>query len=220
MRSVFHPPKSDTGWVRSVVLGIGLLGFVFGILPFTTAVSTSRQRQLMVTRVDVAAPPPVSEIADVPPPPPDEKEPEPEPPQLADAPEAPMNLSVSLDLAVGSGGVWGAGMPGDGNPSGAGNLDTFDMAELERRPEVISQVAPSYPSELRKAKVEGAVTLVFVLSETGAVEEPRIESASHPQFEKPALDAVRRWRFKPGLKDGQPVRTFMRLPMRFRLGNT
>lgn len=33
----------------------------------------------------------------------------------------------------------------------------------------MSQVAPTYPSELRKAKIEGTVTLVFLLTEDGRV---------------------------------------------------
>jgi protein TonB len=73
-----------------------------------------------------------------------------------------------------------------------------------------------YPPELRKAKIEGSVTLVFVLSEEGRVEEPRVENSSRPDFEKPALDAIRKWRFRPGEKDGQAVRTYIRVPMRFR----
>jgi TonB family protein len=56
----------------------------------------------------------------------------------------------------------------------------------------------------------------FVLSESGRVEDLRIESSSRPEFEPPALEAVRRWRFKPGEKNGEPVRTYMRLPIRFR----
>ena len=32
-----------------------------------------------------------------------------------------------------------------------------------------------------------------------------------------ALDAIRKWRFSPGQKDGQPVRTYIRVPMRFRV---
>jgi len=70
---------------------------------------------------------------------------------------------------------------------------------------------------LRKAKVEGVVTLVFLLDETGHVEDPRVENSSRPEFEKPALEAIRKWRFSPGMKDGQPVRTYIRVPMRFRV---
>ena len=95
--------------------------------------------------------------------------------------------------------------------------DTFDVADLEKRPEAVSQVAPTYPTELRKAKVEGMVTLVFVLDETGRVEDPRVENSSRPEFEKPALEAIRKWRFRPGEKDGQPVRSYIRIPMKFRV---
>jgi len=70
---------------------------------------------------------------------------------------------------------------------------------------------------LRKAKVEGVVTLIFVLDETGRVEDPRVENSSRPEFEKPALDAIRKWRFSPGQKDGQAVRTYIRVPLRFRV---
>jgi len=35
--------------------------------------------------------------------------------------------------------------------------------------------------------------------------------------ETPALEAIRKWRFRPGLKDGQPVRSFIRIPLKFQL---
>ena len=97
--------------------------------------------------------------------------------------------------------------------------EAFDVSDLEKRPEPVSQVAPVYPSELRKAKVEGAITLIFVLTEDGRVEDPRVEHSSRPEFEKPALDAIRKWRFSPGLKDGKGVRTYVRVPMRFRVSS-
>ena len=57
-----------------------------------------------------------------------------------------------------------------------------------------------------------------IISEKGRVEDPRVESSTRVEFEKPALDALKRWRFKPGEKDGQPVRTYLRQPIRFRAG--
>jgi protein TonB len=216
MRDVFRPPQVESGWVRSVLLGLGLVVFVFGILPFTTALSTARQRQLIATRVDVAAvvPEVVTEVEPPPPPPKEEEEP---PPQLADAPETPMNLNVSLDVALGSGGAMAMGLGALANEGMGAGLDAFDVSDLEKRPEAVSQVAPVYPASLRKARIEGTVTLVFLLNEGGTVEDPRVENSTHPEFEKPALDAVRRWKFRPGMREGQAVKTFMRLPMRFRV---
>ena len=61
------------------------------------------------------------------------------------------------------------------------------------------------------------MTLIFILTELGTVEDPRVQRASRPEFERPALDALRKWKFKPGVKDGQAVRTYMKLPIRFRI---
>ncbi len=216
MRDVFRPPQVESGWVRGVLLGLGLVVFIFGILPFTTALSTARQRQLLATRVDVATLPPEVVVEEEPPPPPEEKEEE-QPPELADAPETPMNLNVSLDLAVGSGGAMAMGLASLGGDGAGTGLDAFDVADLEKRPEAVSQVAPVYPAALRKARIEGSVTLVFLLNEGGTVEDPRVETSTHSEFEKPALDAVRRWKFRPGMREGKAVKTFMRLPMRFRM---
>ncbi len=69
------------------------------------------------------------------------------------------------------------------------------------------------PGEIR-------TTHQFLLTEDGRVEDPRVENSARPEFEKPALEAVRRWRFKPGMKDGAAVKTHMRLPMRFRVANS
>ena len=44
---------------------------------------------------------------------------------------------------------------------------------------------------------------------------PRVEKSSHPQFEAPALAAVRQWKFEPAIKAGQRVSCRMRVPIRF-----
>ena len=127
-------------------------------------------------------------------------------------------MSADLELAAGAGGALsGFGDLRSLTAAPAAQDDAVDVTDLEKRPEPVSQVAPVYPAELRKAKVEGVVTVVFVLDENGRVEDPRVEKSSRPEFEKPALDAIRKWRFSPGLKGGQPVRTYIRVPMKFRV---
>jgi protein TonB len=162
-------------------------------------------------------PPEKEEPAPPPPEPPKQQEKPPEP-QLADVPQQ-IPLSADLEVAMGSGG----GLAGFGEIralTAAENVqsDTFDVADLEKRPEPVSQTAPVYPADLRKAKIEGSVTVICILGEDGRVEEPRVENSSRPEFEKPSLDAVRKWRFRPGMKDGQAVRTYIRIPLRFRVG--
>lgn len=216
MRRVYTPPSSGTNPVWPILGALALTLAVFLVLPLTQMVSSGLNRQLTLSKVDSAqleAPPPDHEP---PPPPPPEEKTEPPPPQLSDAPP-PMQLNIDLDIAVGTGGALAGFGVFAGGQDGGPALDIFDVADLEKRPELIASLPPQYPPELRKARVEGLVTLVFVLDETGRVEDPRVESSSRPEFERPALEAVRKWKFRPGQKDGEPVRCYMRLPIRFRI---
>ena len=221
MRRVYQPNEGAGGIIPAIIIAVGVTATMFCVIPFSHRIATpSRVLELRKTSVTDLPPPPEAE----PEKPPEQEETKAEdvpPPSLGnDAPAAP--LMADLDVAVGGGGylpgfVANAGLSAADTSTA---LDTFDVSELEKRPEVMSQVAPAYPAELRKAKIEGTVTLVFLLTEDGRVEDPRVENSSRPEFEKPALEAVRRWRFRPGMKDGQAVKTHMRLPMRFRVSTS
>ncbi|MCB1125483.1 MAG: energy transducer TonB [Verrucomicrobiae bacterium] len=219
MRRTYNPPPPRNDLPFALGGAAVLTLAVFLVLPLTQMVSSRVQRLQTITAVDTAELQQDTHEEEPPPPPPEPEPPqEPPPPALADAPQ-PMNLSVSLDVAFGSGGAYAGAMPG-GLPTagtGAAGLSAFDVAELEKRPELLAAVSPVYPATLRQAGVEGSVSVVFVLDEDGHVQDPRVERASRAEFEKPALDALRKWRFRPGMKDGQPVRTFMRQPIRFSL---
>ena len=217
MRRVYTPPPNNSGPGWPVFGALLLSLVVFLILPLTQMVSSKVQKKLLITKVGTAqleAPPEAPEPPP-PPPPPEEKE-EPPPPQLSDAPQ-PLNLAIDLDIAVGTGGALAGLAQFGGMESAETKLDTFDVADLEKRPEVVVSVPPQYPADLRKARIEGAVTVVFVLDESGRVQDARVENSTRPEFEQPALDALRRWKFKPGMREGEAVRTYMRLPFRFRV---
>ncbi|HVF48880.1 MAG TPA: TonB family protein [Pyrinomonadaceae bacterium] len=67
------------------------------------------------------------------------------------------------------------------------------------------RVAPAYPVMARNMGVAGVVTVFVVVNEKGQVET--VERASGPSLlQRPATDAARRWRFRPTLVEGQPVR--------------
>src|SRR5262249_9404726 len=69
---------------------------------------------------------------------------------------------------------------------------------------LISQTTPVYPELARAARVQGVVTLSAVISKEGAVENLTVVSG-HPLLTQAALDAVKQWRYKPYVLDGQPV---------------
>lgn len=79
----------------------------------------------------------------------------------------------------------------------------FDVGSLVDR--ATQRVAPSYPSSARSARVGGVVTVYVVVGERGNVED--VSRAAGPQLlRRAAEDAVRRWRFRPTIVDGQPTR--------------
>jgi protein TonB len=219
MRKVYQVASGSIGLSLSAAVSLALTAAIFGFIPFASSVAKP-SRSLELRKASVADLPPPAEAE--PPPTAPEEAPPPEaiaPPQLSDTPQ-PISLSTDLEVAAGAGGAL-AGFGEVRAPVVVEKVqqEAFDVAELEKRPEVISQVPPTYPPELRKARIDGLVTVAFVLNEEGRVEDARVESASRPEFEKPALEAIRKWRFRPGMREGRAVRTYIRIPLRFQVGS-
>ena len=79
------------------------------------------------------------------------------------------------------------------------------------------QVSPLYPAKLKANRVQGTVNVVFIVNELGNVISPNIEKSSNREFNQSALDAVLQWKYKPAMKDGQPVKVKVRQPISFTL---
>lgn len=69
---------------------------------------------------------------------------------------------------------------------------------------LIFRVQPDYPSLARQVRVQGQVVLRAVISREGAIENLQVLSG-HPMLVKAAVDAVRQWRYRPYLLNGEPV---------------
>jgi protein TonB len=80
------------------------------------------------------------------------------------------------------------------------------------------QVRPPYPSTARRLGIQGTTMLrVHVLAD-GKIGEVDVEqSAGHPDLDRAAADAVRRWRFEPARRGDEPVAMWVLLPVEFRL---
>jgi len=218
MRKVYQSSGSNRGLLISVVASVATTFSIFLILPFTHIVARPERTLELRKASAVDLPPPVEEE---PPPPPQAEakaEDAPPPPAMEDSPQQ-VPLMADLDVAVGGGGYLPGFMSASDGQSAEDTetiAEAFSAADLEERPQPTAQTPPTYPNELRRAKVEGSVTVAFVVDENGRVEDARVEKSSHPEFEKSGLEAIRKWRFRPGRKDGQPVRTYLVQTFRFR----
>jgi protein TonB len=81
---------------------------------------------------------------------------------------------------------------------------------------LIHDVPPQYPPEAGRTRLEGAVVLMAVISQDGSVKDVRVESGL-PIFAQAAIDAVKQWRYKPYLIDGEPVEVDSRITINFTL---
>jgi protein TonB len=82
-------------------------------------------------------------------------------------------------------------------------------------PVPVRMVPPEYPYELKRNGVTGVVTLTFEVDEKGNVVDPKVQKSTNPGFEQPALEAIVKWKFKPGRKDGVPVKMKIGVPLQF-----
>jgi len=71
---------------------------------------------------------------------------------------------------------------------------------------VLKSRFPDYPEALRRAGIEGHVTLVFWVEADGSVTQPVVRGRPPAQLAALSLEALRDWRFEPARKDGLPVR--------------
>lgn len=92
------------------------------------------------------------------------------------------------------------------------------MDQLDRIPRALAQVSPLYPAEARRVGAAGEVLVEFTVGTTGKVVAARVVESSNHLFDAAAVQAVRKWRFEPGRKQGRAVRFSMVVPLVFRLG--
>lgn len=193
--------------------------FFFLILPLMQTLTKPPHTDLVVQAIETG------KLEAPPPPPQEEQQDEPEPedvaPELADD-TPPLTLEqLTLALNPGFSGGWTEGdfaVKLNTVASGGSDVDAlFSISDLDQKPRIIYQPGPILNKEVRK-KAPGTVYIIFIVDQQGKVQDPIIQSSSDPVFEKPALSAVRQWKFEPGKRNGQAVRFRMRVPFTFPKG--
>ncbi len=81
---------------------------------------------------------------------------------------------------------------------------------------LIHDVPPQYPPEAGRARIEGTVVLMALIDKDGTVKDVRVESGL-PLLAQAAINAVKQWRYKPYLVNGEPVEVDSRITINFTL---
>jgi periplasmic protein TonB len=141
----------------------------------------------------------------------------------ATAPEFLRACTSSCDASLQSGpGVQGFPIPLSGTTplppeaprKRAHTFRTSNMLEGS----LIRRVQPIYPPLARNARVQGPVVLFATISAGGAIENLRVLSG-HPLLVGAAIDAVKQWRYRPYILNGEPIEVETEITVNFVLGN-
>jgi protein TonB len=208
--------------LRAVVLSTTITLGIYLLLPYLETLSPTPGRDTTVRSVQTTqlappAPPPPERIFEPEPAWPDTPQPKLEMPRQQLNPVA---ASMNLEMALGD-------LSGDFSVNfGVRQTDLaqqvrdmiFDIGDLDEPPRPLARLDPVYPPRARMRRIEGEVTVEFVVDPDGTVRNIEV-IASRPgdTFTDAAVRAIRRWRFAPGTKDGRTVPTRVRQKVSFSL---
>lgn len=94
----------------------------------------------------------------------------------------------------------------------------YTTDQVDAVPSVVGQPRPAYPYRARRRNIEGWVKVRFLVDDAGRVHDLTVLRASPKGvFEAAVRDAVPRWRFQPGLKEGRAVNVWVETTIQFEL---
>lgn len=140
----------------------------------------------------------------------------------------PLAKLFTLSNGPGSGGGMGNGSngglgngksvgygPGEGGSLGGG-VFSAGVGGVSA-PVLVSRVDPEYSDEARKAKYSGEVTLAIIVDTEGRPRDIHVTKSLGMGLDEKAIESVQKWRFRPGMRGGQPVNVRATVVVNFRL---
>jgi feruloyl esterase len=110
------------------------------------------------------------------------------------------NDAGNFDCALGANGVYRIGDPG------------------VTPPRALHAPEPDFSEYARKNNIQGVVVLSALIDSDGSVKAVKVLRPLEPSLDAEAVNAVKKWKFAPAKKDGQPVACMLNVEVEFRLG--
>ena len=200
----------------AMILGFSVSIIIFIVMALAQILGDAQKLAQSYDEQLVAyTPPPIEDIQ--------EDEPEPEPMDTIE--KEPPELSLDqLDVALnpGTGGNLASSdlsVPDFSVGAQALSMNFINFRDLDNKPRPTRQITPVYPPALKSQGIEGRVLIRFDIDKQGNVVDATAKKSDHPAFAAYAVDAVRKWKFEPGMQNGEPVPFTMIAPIVFSLSN-
>ena len=97
-------------------------------------------------------------------------------------------------------------------------LQTMSVSQGVSQGLLYKKVAPLYPASAIRLRIEGTVELLATISKNGDITQVKVVSGDS-QLSKAAADAVKQWKYKPYLLNGEPVEIQTQVTIKFKLPN-
>jgi protein TonB len=82
---------------------------------------------------------------------------------------------------------------------------------------LVRKVEPTYPQMAKIARVQGAVLLAALIGKDGTIQNLHVVQTASPLLNQAALDAVKQWKYKPYILNGEPVEVDTNITVNFTL---
>jgi len=208
-------PETGLNWPRVIgmafVIGLHVAAFLLLLIPAVAPPAAEELEQKTIVTIVDAPPPP-------PPPPPPLKQPDtppppvknlvpPKPTQTPPPPEAPP-IEIAQPRPTD---VYSPPSP-PSPPSPQSDIGaSVDISSKNMNP-------PKYPPAAARAGITGTVILIIDVDANGNVTNVSVEKSSRNRdLDRAAMDAARKWRFNPGMSDGQRSAGRVRVPVDFKM---
>ncbi len=148
--------------------------------------------------------------------------------------QVPSQIVATNDTAPPPISASGAYIPGTAGTTGPGIFDSLGTGPAPVIPkppvsaertvrlshisegDLVRKVLPAYPPLARSARIQGTVVLQAMIGKQGTIEDLRLVSG-HPMLATAAIEAVRQWRYRPYILNGQPVEVETQITVNFSL---